>query len=109
MDADDISLKNRIAKQVKYMETHPEIDICGSYACTFGASSTVLKYPLENRDVYYKCESIVDQHGKVWFNDDYQNMVKVYTLWICPHPNKEDANTIREISLAQKQLYGNPS
>ena len=68
-----------------------------------------LPYPLENRDVYYKCESIVDQHGKIWFNDEYQNMVKVYTVWICTHPHKGDENSIREISLTQRKLYGNPA
>lgn len=36
MDGDDIALSTRIEEQVEFMEAHPEIDICGTYAETFG-------------------------------------------------------------------------
>lgn len=36
MDPDDVAEKNRIQKQVEYMETHPEIDILGSWITVFG-------------------------------------------------------------------------
>jgi len=32
MDADDISLPQRLAKQVAFMETHPEVGVCGTWA-----------------------------------------------------------------------------
>lgn len=67
-----------------------------------------LPYPLENRGVYYMCENIVDQHGVVWKDSNYQDMVKTYSVWICPHPDKKEANTIKEISLYQKKVYGDP-
>lgn len=35
MDADDISLPERFMKQVDYMETHPEVDVCGAFIQTF--------------------------------------------------------------------------
>lgn len=37
MDADDISLPNRIDTQVQYMENHPEIGVCGSGAEVFSS------------------------------------------------------------------------
>lgn len=36
MDADDISMPNRFQVQFDYMESHPEIDICGTWAKLFG-------------------------------------------------------------------------
>lgn len=36
MDADDISMPNRLKMQYEFMESHPEIDICGTWAKLFG-------------------------------------------------------------------------
>ena len=36
MDADDISLPNRIEKQVEFMQREPEVGVCGSYIEIFG-------------------------------------------------------------------------
>lgn len=36
MDADDISMPNRFQVQFDYMESHPDIDICGTWAKFFG-------------------------------------------------------------------------
>ena len=36
MDADDISLPNRLQKQVTFMEENPQIAVCGSFVKTFG-------------------------------------------------------------------------
>ena len=40
MDSDDISLPERIEKQVKYLENHPEIDVVGSYYYKFSGEKT---------------------------------------------------------------------
>ncbi|EKE02185.1 MAG: glycosyl transferase family 2 [uncultured bacterium] len=45
MDADDISLPKRIAKQVKFMDKNPEVGICGSWMKTLGKKSFIIKYP----------------------------------------------------------------
>jgi len=36
-DADDISLPNRLEKQVEFLESHPEVSLCGAWIETFGA------------------------------------------------------------------------
>lgn len=36
MDADDISMTNRLETQFRYMECHPEVGVCGSWARYFG-------------------------------------------------------------------------
>jgi len=36
MDADDISLPPRFERQVAFMESHPEVGVCGTFVITFG-------------------------------------------------------------------------
>lgn len=36
MDADDYSYPHRLETQIKYMQEHPEVDVCGSWCKTFG-------------------------------------------------------------------------
>lgn len=43
MDADDISLPRRLEKQLSYMDTHPEVGICGTWIRYFGAGRAVLR------------------------------------------------------------------
>lgn len=42
MDDDDISLPTRFEKQVEYMESHPEVGICGTNAKFFGNETAVI-------------------------------------------------------------------
>ena len=42
MDSDDISLKNRISEQVKFLEKYDEIDVCGMYAKVFGKKDYIM-------------------------------------------------------------------
>ena len=48
MDGDDISLPTRIEKQVQFMESHPEIDVCGTWFEVFesGAKSKTYSRPV---------------------------------------------------------------
>jgi len=46
MDADDISLPDRFARQVDYLQKHPDVAVCGSWMETFGdGGETVWKVP----------------------------------------------------------------
>jgi len=51
MDADDISLPNRIEKQVKFMDSNPEVALCGSWFKAFGESNQIGKYATSNDDI----------------------------------------------------------
>lgn len=44
MDQDDISLPERLEKQVRFMEENPEIGICGSWVKFFGEMDFIAKY-----------------------------------------------------------------
>jgi glycosyltransferase involved in cell wall biosynthesis len=75
MDADDISEPTRLAKQVAYFETHPEVVLCGCWI-TLIPQQTVFTYPVEHFSIVEELfsrnsfahpsvmfrKSIVDQH-----------------------------------------------
>ena len=53
MDADDISLPTRIAEQVKFMETHKDIGICGTAVELFGENvkEHILSHPKTHKEM----------------------------------------------------------
>ncbi len=60
MDADDISHPERIQKQVEFMESNPDIGICGSWFETFGeVENSIIKYKETHDEImtkmFYQC------------------------------------------------------
>lgn len=53
MDSDDIADYERIAKQVAYMEAHPEVGLCGSAVQYFGASQSLIQMPEDNEVIQH--------------------------------------------------------
>ena len=101
MDADDIAVINRISEQVKFMEEHPDIDVVGSYAETFGDYSVELKYPLDYENI--KVELLFENafcHPSVMFRtstldfryDESFSASQDYELWARIVWNKKMAN-----------------
>lgn len=50
MDSDDICLPERFFEQVKFMDSHPEIGMCGSWYKTFGAGTSFVNKPPTDPD-----------------------------------------------------------
>lgn len=55
MDADDICLKSRFVRQVRYLEKNPHVDVLGGSAILFGRPPTRLKL-VARRDPHIKAE-----------------------------------------------------
>ena len=50
LDADDVAHPERLAKQIAFMDAHPEIGICGSYARVFGTRDRVATWPTTDEE-----------------------------------------------------------
>lgn len=101
MDSDDISLPNRIYKQVEYLEEHKDCIICGTYAQTFRTDSlgakkylSKLTYEINDKEIkkslVYDCcfahptvmfRSSVFIESNVYYEDEWKNGDD-YKLWI---------------------------
>ncbi len=51
MDSDDFSLPDRFAKQVTFMDTHPEVGVCGTLVEFIGAKEGIEKKETENNRI----------------------------------------------------------
>lgn len=91
MDSDDIAYPERFAKQIKYMEAHPECGVLGTAAQNFGADDHAYYNPYEvtvfdlfrgvpfyHPTVMFRKE-ILDKHHLRYDNDYY--LVEDYELW----------------------------
>ena len=50
MDSDDVSLPNRLATQVSFMDSHPEIAVCGTWVKTIGEGKSFTNRLLTDPD-----------------------------------------------------------
>ena len=94
MDADDISLPDRFEIQFNYMERHPEVGACGTYAEYIGDRQGFWKYPIEDKDIRCRLmwgssiihptafirKSILNIHH-IKFSDNYI-AAEDYKIWV---------------------------
>ena len=98
MDTDDICKPNRFEKQIKFMESHPEIDLCSAWVDEFeGDIDNVIsqrKIPENHLDIYeygkkkcpvnhpvtvYRKNSVLKAGGYGKYPEDYLLWVKMLT------------------------------
>lgn len=63
-------------------------------------------YPLIKRAIYYSCRAISSQYGREFTGSHYENIKKVYSIWICMDPPKNRENTITRYRLTEEHLVG---
>jgi hypothetical protein len=66
-------------------------------------------YDIITRGVYYCARQLSSQKGTEFEKSEYDNIKKVYSIWICTRCPKEVENTITEFSMTQKNIVGNYS
>lgn len=64
-------------------------------------------YDLVTRGIYYAARMISTQHNTEFHDDDYDNIKKVYSIWICTNTPKYAQNTITEYKIQQEKIFGN--
>lgn len=52
MDADDISVHNRFSNQIRYMDFHQDVVVCGSWFRTLGDPPRVHRHPETHKEIF---------------------------------------------------------
>lgn len=63
-------------------------------------------YPLLMRAIYYCSRMISAQYGTEFVHEEYQNIKKVYSVFICMDPPKNRRNSITRYRLTEENLVG---
>lgn len=63
-------------------------------------------YPLLKRAIYYCSRMISAQHGPEFTNEHYEKIKKVYSIFICTSPKKEERNTITRYRMTEENMVG---
>ena len=63
-------------------------------------------YPLIKRGIYYCSRMISAQYGTEFANSHYEDIKKVYSIWICMNPPKSRENSITRYYIAEENLAG---
>jgi len=92
MDADDISLPKRLEEQLRYMQEHEDVIVCGSFIELFGAENKIRKYPITDEEIraffvfrspFAHPATMIQTEAlkKVLYNKDYTH-AEDYKLWM---------------------------
>lgn len=65
-----------------------------------------LGYHLENRIIFYLARMISAQKQTEFYHSEYDSLKKVRSIWLCLN-NSEDGDSIEEIRLSRKAVFGN--
>ena len=63
-------------------------------------------YPLVSRGFYYCARMVSEQYGTVFADEHYEDIQKVYSIWICPDPAKKRQNGIFKYHTVEKTVCG---
>jgi len=91
MDADDISLPNRLERQYNFMEQHLDVGICGTFYESFAENTTfnACRYPENHEDICFKqLYQIQVSHGTVLMRK--QMLEKHKLTFDANYPHAED-------------------
>lgn len=65
-----------------------------------------LDYDIATRGVYYSARMISSQKGTEFVHSQYNDIKKVYSIWICTSPSPQARNIITTYSMKQSNLVG---
>lgn len=63
-------------------------------------------YPLIKRGIYYCSRMISSQYGTEFTESRYDNIKKVYSIWICMNPPRNRYNSITRYYITEENLVG---
>lgn len=64
-------------------------------------------YSFVLRGIFYCARMLSEQLDTEFTTDNYDDLKKVYSIWLCTDSPEKYANTITEYALERKNLYGN--
>lgn len=108
MDTEDKSVREgTVAYDIRFRALVPDGGASIGLIINIEAQSDFYPgYPLVKRGIYYCCRMVSSQYGREFVGSHYENVKKVYSIWICTNPPKNRQNTIMRYRLAEERVIG---
>ena len=105
---DNVPGEGKIFFDIRFSAYHKqnEIKILVNVEAQRSSDPKKLGYHLENRIIFYLARMISAQKQTEFYHSDYDSLKKVRSIWICMD-NGEDGDSIEEIALERKAVFGN--
>lgn len=104
MDADDISLPDRLEKQIQFLENNKQISICGTSIKCFHANSNIMKFPCSPEQITSAClfySPVGNATAMMRLND-----IRKYGLHYDPKQNRAQDFAFFADAFLSKRLQG---
>jgi hypothetical protein len=63
-------------------------------------------YDLSERGIFYCARQLADEKERDFSGDHYEDLKKVYSIWLCLEPDQSEENSIIRYRLQEEVLYG---
>ena len=67
-------------------------------------NTSSLSYRIVTRGIYYACNMISSEYGTYFSNSHYENIEKVYSIWISMSPNEKEKGSIIRYRMSEENL-----
>ena len=101
-----IENENRIFYDILFKAVTPQKEAIGIIINVEMQNDFHPGYDITERGVYYCSRMISSQNGTEFHENDYNDLKKVYSIWICADTPQYAENTITQFSLEAKSLFG---
>lgn len=107
LNTEDTSMtEGKIYYDIRFFATTPKKESVRLIINIEAQTTEALPYPLLMRAVYYGCRLISSQKEVEFVNSHYEQIKKVYSIWICTNPPKVKEGSVNRYQLTEYQDYG---
>ena len=68
-------------------------------------NTSSLPYRIVTRGIYYACNMVASEYGDYFKNSHYENLEKVYSIWISMSPNEKEKGSIIRYRMCEENSF----
>ena len=91
---------------IRFCAYAPEGDLTKFIINVEAQNDYYVGYDIETRAIFYCTRMISSQYGKEFTKSNYQNIHKVYSIWLCTSVPKYLENTITSYGISKENIFG---
>lgn len=103
---DSIEEEGKVYYDLRFYATVPKNEESVKILINLEAQNKNPAYPIPKRGIYYSSRMISSQYGIEFKNSHYEQLKKVFSIWICMNPSASRRQTISRYSIRKEDVIG---